>query len=107
MFILEERVGCEIIDNYHLYKLELQKIIKIHEELRGTFSLRAILKEVIQWEISTVTEEETDLRKVSVPERCIRQFAPSAARNVKFLSSRQKAETCFAKNVSRKRKGSN
>jgi len=37
-------------------------------------------------------------------EKCIRLFVPSAAKNVKFLSSRQKASQFTAENAMQKRK---
>jgi hypothetical protein len=44
--------------------------------------------------------------EVSDHEKCIRQFVPNVVRNVKFLSSQQKASQFIAKNVIERRKDS-
>ena len=55
-----------------------------------------------QWESSILAGEE-----ISVRERCIRLLALSAAKNVKYHSSPQKAGQFFARNASERRDSSN
>jgi hypothetical protein len=51
--------------------------------------------------------EKVDLEaEILVREKCTKQYALSAARNAKFLSSQQKAGLYFAKSAIRKRNNS-
>ena len=53
---------------------------------------------VVHEETSVVHEEILDL------EKCITQLVLSAEKNVKFLSSRKKADQCTAETVTQRRK---
>lgn len=87
--------------------------MKLEQHKENINSLGCLWRKRRKWEILTEADHEEKVdsevekadseAEISVREKCTKPYALSVARNVKFLSSQQKAGLYFAKSAIRKR----